>query len=130
MATSDMMKDMLQLNDQFIHADKRPEHSYDREHMERRIEFINEEIEELEEAHITFDKPEMLDALVDIVVVAMGTAILMGWDFDEAWKRVHDANMAKEVHWRDEGDAGTDRDMPVDLRKPEEWVAPNHEDLV
>src|SRR6185503_2978734 len=79
---------------------------------EFRKKFMTEELEEycastdLAQAILRGDIPpnhdlrhEMvnsLDALVDLVYVALGTAYLHGFDFREAWRRVHEANMKKE----------------------------------
>lgn len=65
-------------------------------------------------------RAEQLDALVDLVYVTLQTARKHGFDFNEAWRRVHAANMRKEAH--PEGKGG--------IRKPTGWVAPDHSDLV
>ena len=51
--------------------------------------------EELEEYITASSKEEKLDALIDLVYLAVGTALLHGFDFDGAWKEVHKANMEK-----------------------------------
>lgn len=71
---------------------------------------------------------DQLDALVDLVYVALGTAYLQGFDFDEAWRRVHAANMAKKKAEPDGSDSK--RGSPHDVVKPEGWVAPDLTDLV
>ena len=71
---------------------------------------------------------DQLDALVDLVYVALGTAYLQGFDFDEAWRRVHAANMAKKKAEPDGSDSK--RGSPHDVVKPEGWVAPDLIDLV
>ena len=70
---------------------------------------------------------DALDALVDLVYVALGTAHLHGFDFKEAWRRVHEANMKKV---RAETPADSRRGSEFDVVKPVNWVAPNHADLV
>ncbi len=87
-----------------------------------RIGHLQEELNEFHAALI-YDKglPEMLDALVDIVYVAIGTSYLMGLDFDEAWRRVHEANMKKIPK-------ATKRSK-IDVVKPKGWVAPDLKDL-
>jgi predicted HAD superfamily Cof-like phosphohydrolase len=66
------------------------------------------------------EKDLHLDALVDICFVAMGTAYKHGWDFNEAWRRVVQANMNKvlapEGKWK--------------IQKPPFWLPPDHTDLV
>jgi predicted HAD superfamily Cof-like phosphohydrolase len=71
---------------------------------------------------------DKLDALVDLVYVALGTAHVHGFDFDEAWKRVHAANMAKKKAAADGSDSK--RGSAHDVIKPEGWTAPDLSDLV
>ncbi len=57
------------------------------------------------------------DALVDLVYVALGTAVMLGLPWNELWDDVQRANMAKvrkETH----------RGHKVDVGKPEGWVPP------
>ena len=70
---------------------------------------------------------DALDALVDLVYVALGTAHLHGFDFKEAWRRVHEANMKKV---RADSPEASKRGSAFDVVKPVTWVAPNHADLV
>lgn len=69
----------------------------------------------------------MLDALVDLTYVALGTAYLHGFDFAEAWKRVHAANMKKV---RAEFPEDSKRGITLDVVKPKGWEPPSHTDLV
>ena len=70
---------------------------------------------------------DQLDALVDLVYIALGNAHLHGWDFDEAWKRVHATNMSKErVSVRNPGKYG----HFTDIVKPAGWSTPQLDDLV
>ena len=60
-----------------------------------RKNLIREEVKELMEA-ISEGHPEhILKELVDVVVVCAGMADTYGWDFDEAFNRVHESNMSK-----------------------------------
>lgn len=72
---------------------------------------------------------QQLDALVDLVYVALGTAYLQfGIEvFHEAWKRVQTANMAKV---RAEKKEDSKRDSTFDVVKPAGWTPPDHHDLV
>lgn len=92
-----------------------------------RSSFLMEEAEEYEEATDDEDRARQLDALVDIVYVALGTSYMQGFNFEEAWRRVHEANMKKvrAVH-RDQ----STRDSTHDVVKPPGWVKPDLEDLV
>ena len=70
------------------------------------------------------DPEEIVDGLIDLCVFAIGTLDVFGVDANEAWDRVYEANMAKNVGVK-EG-----RPNPFglpDLIKPEGWTAPNHE---
>lgn len=124
----------------------------DSELAEFRIKFLQEELDEykkateeatkyLRQSSLPFDTSEeddawpdlacylekQLDALVDLVYVAIGTAYLHGYDFNEAWRRVHNANMKKiRAHKVDESKRGS----TYDVVKPVGWEAPNHYDLV
>jgi predicted HAD superfamily Cof-like phosphohydrolase len=70
---------------------------------------------------------KQLDALVDLVYVALGTAVMHGFDFDEAWRRVHAANMQKVRATMAEESA---RSSILDVVKPPGWKAPDLSDLV
>jgi predicted HAD superfamily Cof-like phosphohydrolase len=74
---------------------------------------------------IPLDK--QLDALVDLVYVVLGTAYLQGFDFNEAWRRVHEANMKKVRALRA---VDSKRGSLYDVIKPEGWEAPDLKDLV
>jgi predicted HAD superfamily Cof-like phosphohydrolase len=68
--------------------------------MADRLEHLKEEVDEFGYANNMSDLPGCVDALIDTVYVALGTAIMMGLDenkFRECWLRVHQANMKKEV---------------------------------
>ena len=86
-----------------------------------RINFLKEELTELETAE---NAEDVVDALVDLCVVAIGTLDCFNVDADEAWCRVLDANMKKVPGVKES------RPNPLglpDLMKPEGWVAPSHE---
>lgn len=89
--------------------------------------FMHEELEEYCIAFLDEDLEGQLDALVDLVYVALGTAYMQGFDFNEAFRRVHEANMAKvRAKTADESKRGT----AYDVVKPEGWTPPNLSDLV
>lgn len=88
-----------------------------------RADCIQEEVDEFKEAFKNDDAEEMVDALIDMCVFAIGTLDLMNVDANEAWNRVHAANMNKSVGIK-EG-----RPNPLglpDLMKPKDWTAPDH----
>jgi predicted HAD superfamily Cof-like phosphohydrolase len=102
---------------------------------EFRAKFLQEELDEYnfhrEKINTDGDSLEhregLLDALVDLVYVALGTAYLHGFNFAEAWRRVQRANMAKV---RAERADQSKRGSTFDVVKPEGWKAPDHRDLV
>lgn len=89
-----------------------------------RIGFMLEELCEFNRAASQDDLAGMLDALVDLVYVAMGTAQLKRLPFNEAWVEVHRANMAKE-----RGPTAA-RGHHLDVRKPKDWTPPLIEPII
>lgn len=89
--------------------------------------FLEDHLQESDDASVTYELEKQLDALVDLVYVAIGTAYLHGFNFREAWRRVQTANMAKV---RAERAEDSKRGTTFDVIKPKGWVAPNHSDLV
>ena len=90
--------------------------------LEFRVKFLEEEMTELKSAESAED---VVDALIDLCVVAIGTLDLFGVDANKAWDVVHQANMSKQVGVK------ASRPNPLglpDLIKPEGWKAPTHED--
>ena len=89
-----------------------------------RIDFLQEELDETKKAYETMDGEELVDGLIDLCVVAIGTLDAFGVDAYKAWDEVLKANMSKNVGVK-EG-----RPNPLglpDLMKPEGWTAPSHE---
>lgn len=76
---------------------------------------------------VTEHLAQALDALVDLTYVALGTAYLHGFNFEEAWRRVHEANMQK---MRVERESDSKRGSKFDVVKPRGWEPPDHSDLV
>ena len=81
---------------------------------------IEEEYKELKEAVNNHDQLETLDALIDILVVTIGTIHSMGSDAEGAWKEVMMTNFAKidketgKVRKREDGK----------VLKPVGWMPP------
>lgn len=85
-----------------------------------RINFLQEELDEMKTAKSAED---VVDALIDLCVVAIGTLDCFKVDSYKAWDEVLVANMNKEVGIKPE------RPNPLglpDLIKPEAWIAPSH----
>lgn len=100
--------------------------TFDKEKLEKflefRISFLQEELDELKDNR--GNPEEVVDALVDLCVVAIGTLDAFDVDGYAAWDAVHEANMSKEVGVK------PSRPNPLglpDLIKPDGWVAPSHE---
>lgn len=92
-----------------------------KQYLKFRTDFLQEELDELKE---NIDNPEeVVDALIDLCVVAIGTLDAYKIDAHKAWDEVLDANLAKRVGVK-EG-----RPNPFglpDLMKPEGWEPPSH----
>jgi predicted HAD superfamily Cof-like phosphohydrolase len=89
-----------------------------------RYDFMVEELTEYIDARAEGNLEKQLDSLVDLVYVALGTALWHGFDFDAAWDRVHKANMEKHAG------LPTGRHGSLDVSKPPGWTAPVLADLV
>lgn len=89
-----------------------------------RVEFLKEELQEFVDAAHVGDRVKALDALVDLVYVALGTSLFMGvhaHQWDEAFDVVHQANMTKI---RTPRPADSKRGSGFDVIKPEGFVPP------
>lgn len=88
-----------------------------------RVDFLKEELMETQAALTNNDAEEIVDGLIDLCVVAIGTLDAFGVDPYKAWDAVLEANMNKEVGKK------PSRPNPLgvpDLIKPEGWIAPSH----
>ncbi len=99
----------------------------------QRVGLIREEVieltdaaDELVEGESAYAAERLLDAAVDLVYATMATVASFGFDFEEAWRRVHAANMAKEAALSNDNKRGS----TYDVVKPEGWEAPFLGDLV
>lgn len=94
-----------------------------RQFLEFRIDFLQEELDETSGALVNTDAEEIVDGLIDLCVVAIGTLDAFGVDPYKAWDEVLKANMQKEVGRK------VTRPNPLgvpDLVKPDNWEAPSH----
>ena len=60
-----------------------------------RMDLINEEVRELEDAIYDKNKTEVIDSLADIMYVVLGAAVAFDIDLDKAFDEVHRSNMTK-----------------------------------
>jgi len=95
-----------------------------KEFLKFRINFLQEELDEMKKAD---NADDVVDALIDLCVVAIGTLDLYKVNAHLAWDRVFTANIAKEVGVKEE--RPNPHGLP-DLVKPKGWTAPTHEDNV
>ena len=89
--------------------------------LEFRVNFISEELNELAIAETAED---VVDALIDLCVVAIGTLDAFDVDANKAWNEVLVANMNKKTG------VNASRPNPMglpDLIKPKRWRTPSHE---
>ena len=96
-----------------------------RRYLEFRIDFLREELDETDAALVSMDAEEIVDGLIDLCVVAIGTLDAFGVDPYKAWDEILKANLSKEVGVKPE------RPNPMglpDLIKPEDWEGPDHSD--
>lgn len=124
---SSLMIDIIEFHQKFSLAYDGPPRELPPDLSGFRSGFLCEELREYTDGVIRGDKEKQLDALVDLVYVALGTAYLHGFDFDEAWRRVHAANMAKVRTAREED---SKRGSSFDVVKPPGWTPPDLSDLV
>ena len=95
--------------------------------MQLRINHLREELSELQLNTDNNNWHEILDALVDLTYIAIGTARMNGMDFETAWNRIHTVNMQKI---RCEKQADSKRGTTFDVIKPKDWQPADLSDLV
>ena len=94
-----------------------------KELMKLRMRMLTEEYAETMNAYLQSDPEEMIDGLIDLCVIAIGTLNIAGVDAESAWNTVHSANMAKHPGVK------PGRPNPLglpDLIKPDGWLGPDH----
>jgi predicted HAD superfamily Cof-like phosphohydrolase len=95
----------------------------DKDTLAFRKKLIEEEYNEFFQANIAGDLEKAADALVDLVYVAMGTAVMMGLPWQELWDEVQKKNMQKV---RANHPSESKRGSTLDVIKPEGWTPPDH----
>ena len=101
-----------------------------RKFLEFRLRFLQEELDEAWKAY-NEGGPEnaehVVDAMIDLCVVSIGTLDAFNVDAHLSWDRVHEKNMQKEPGVK------PNRPNPLglpDLIKPAGWTSPTHVDNV
>jgi hypothetical protein len=123
--SKDWVKDIAQMHAHFKFHEEFAKMDEDTlyEYLDFRVRFLQEELDEIKEALENRDAEEIIDGLIDLAVVDIGTLDLIANDPYLAWDAVHSANMSKR--------AGVKENRPnphglPDLMKPDGWVAPSH----
>ena len=100
------------VNDTPVHVTKRK--------LKERLTCLREEVEEFATAIETQDLPEQVDALIDLIYYAKGTALMLGVGglWTRLWTEVQRANMTKEP-------GITKRGHRFDCVMPAGWRAPD-----
>jgi predicted HAD superfamily Cof-like phosphohydrolase len=92
--------------------------------MVSRVKFLREELEELIDAYERRSLVDVIDAIEDLIYVAVGTGLYTGLSADalqECFDIVHAANMKKiKVVSAEESKRG----VKYDVKKPEGWERP------
>ena len=142
----DPMKDIEAFHKKFDLVYEGPPRTLPGDIADFRTKFMREELDEYEDhethcreefaqdgdadvSNYTYHLEQQLDALVDLVYVALGTVYLQGFRhaFGAAWERVQRANMSK-VRALSKSDSA--RGSTWDVVKHVGWVPPTHVDLV
>ena len=124
----DWVNDIYQMHEKFgVHMwmyDNQGETEKLNKFLEFRLKFLQEELSETMKAFENKDSEEIVDGLIDLCVVAIGTLDAFNVDAHKAWKEIHNANMAKQPGVKES------RPNPLglpDLIKTEGWKGPSHE---
>ncbi len=91
--------------------------------LEFRIKFLQEELDETRKAVEESDAEEIVDGLIDLCVVAIGTLDAFDVNARQAWNEIYEANMSKEPGVKES------RPNPLglpDLIKKPDWKGPDH----
>lgn len=100
------------------------EDHFDIDKLNFRVTLLQEELNEIQHAIGSAAADEVVDGLIDLVVVALGTLAIAGVDTQEAWDQVQRANMAKVRGIK----PGREQSGGFDLVKPPGWQPPSHRD--
>ena len=112
--------------EKFMRACDQTVEGFNQEQFKMYLGLIEEEYKELKEAVNNHDQLETLDALIDILVVTIGTIHSAGYDAEGAWKEVMQTNFNKidkktgKVIKREDGK----------VLKPDGWTPPNLKDFL
>jgi predicted HAD superfamily Cof-like phosphohydrolase len=121
--STDLVNDVREFNNKFGVPMHDGPHLLPEPDWQYRVKFLQEEMTEMIEAARRGDGLEVADGLVDLIYVAIGTALIMGIPIQAVWDEVHSANMRKE---RSPASAHmSKRGHHWDVTKPLGWVGPD-----
>lgn len=123
MKTPDLFADVIAFHDKFDVKPLLIPGLPDNNTMTFRLGFIQEEFDELKKACLDNNLEEVLDALVDLVWICLGTAHICNLPFYKGWDEVVRANMSKVKATSAEQ---SKRKFSGDIVKPEGWRGPDH----
>lgn len=117
--STDWVVDIYEMHEKFGHHGV----DFDGQFLEFRNKFLEEEFREYNSAIDSNEPAKAVDALIDFIVVAIGTLDHAGVNIHQAWNEVYLRNMEKEPGQNPtrSGSGG------IDLVKPPGWIPPNHE---
>lgn len=116
-ASGDVWTDLEKLHDHFGFT----EAPLTKQELWQRIQFIREELEETEEAFLEGEAHDVMDGLIDIIVVAVGTLHRADAKYRQGWKAVMNANYAKKKGFNEKRPDSNGQD----LIKPRGWKPPD-----
>lgn len=114
-----MIKDIAEFQQTVLGNAPLPRPTYDRETAAHLVLCAQEEVNELNEAVLSDNFPEVVDAAIDAIYFLLGGLYQLGVDPQRAWDAVHAANMQKFYGL-------THRGMEGDAAKPAGWSQPDH----
>ena len=115
------MHEKFGVNEWFLNADMEQRKRF----LGFRMGMLREEFNETCDGYIHAEPEEVVDGLIDLIVIAIGTLDVMEVDVVEAWDEVLRANMSKQSGIKPE------RPNPLglpDMIKPDGWEGPFHLD--
>lgn len=98
------------------------EEEFDLKKLVFRMELLQEEFEETTQAVIDRNAEEVVDGLIDLIVIAIGTLELAGVNTGKAWNEVMRANFDKKRGIK----KGRESSGGFDVIKMPDWVPPSH----
>lgn len=116
------MADIITDNKEFIQKFGFDLEPFTQDKLDFRMDLLTEEFIETHTAYMQKNAEELVDGLIDLIVIAVGTLHLAGVDPQTAWDEVHRANMTKERGIK----PGREQSKGFDVIKPAGWVGPSH----